>query len=84
MAAALAKGGALNVIADHGNAEVMIAEDGGPHSAHTTNPMPCIVTGAGSVRLRSGGVLRDIVPTMLELLGLEAPPEMTGRSLLEH
>lgn len=77
------KGGVLIVIADHGNAETMIAEDGGPHTAHTTNPVPCIVTGAGDVVLRSGGVLGDVAPTILELLGVAAPPEMTGRSLLK-
>ncbi len=82
-AAVLAKGGALIVIADHGNAEMMIAEGGGPHTAHTTNPVPCVVVGAGDVRLRSGGILGDVAPTVLELLGVTQPPEMTGRSLLE-
>lgn len=86
-AAVLAKGGALIVIADHGNAEMMIAEGGGPHTAHTTNPVPCIVVGASDMTphttLRPGGMLGDVAPTILELLGVEAPPEMTGRSLLE-
>lgn len=82
-AAVLEKGGALIVIADHGNAEMMIAEGGGPHTAHTTNPVPCVVVGAGDVTLRPGGMLGDVAPTILELLGVEQPPEMTGRSLLE-
>ena len=82
--AVLAKGGALIVVADHGNAEVMIAEDGGPYTAHTTNPVPCIVVGAGDVKLRSGGILGDVAPTVLELLGVQAPPEMTQHSLIEH
>ena len=77
-----AKGGVAIVLADHGNAETMIAADGGPHTAHTTNPVPCIVTGAGPVRLREGGVLGDVAPTVLALAGVAAPPEMTGRSLL--
>ncbi len=77
------KGGAVIVLADHGNAEVMIDDHGGPHTAHTTNPVPCIVVGAGAVRLRSGGVLGDVAPTILELMGLEPPPEMTRVSLIE-
>jgi 2,3-bisphosphoglycerate-independent phosphoglycerate mutase len=79
-----AKGGVLIVIADHGNAEVMLDENGGPHTAHTTNPVPCIVVGAGDVRLRPGGVLGDVAPTVLELMGVAAPPEMTGKSLIER
>ncbi len=78
------KGGALIVIADHGNAEVMIAPDGGPHTAHTTNPVPCILVGAGDVKLRSGGILGDVAPTILELLSVQAPPEMTQSSLIER
>jgi 2,3-bisphosphoglycerate-independent phosphoglycerate mutase len=81
--AVAAKGGAVLVLADHGNAEQMIAEDGGPHTAHTTNPVPFVVVGAGELRLRQGGVLGDVAPTVLELLGVAPPEEMTGRSLLE-
>ena len=78
-----AKGGTAVIIADHGNAEAMIAEDGGPHTAHTTNPVPCIVVSDDrKLRLRKGGVLGDVAPTVLELLGLSQPKEMTGRSLL--
>jgi 2,3-bisphosphoglycerate-independent phosphoglycerate mutase len=79
-----AKGGVLIVIADHGNAEVMLDADGGPHTAHTTNSVPCIVVGAGAVRLRPGGVLGDVAPTILELMDVAAPPEMTGTSLIER
>jgi 2,3-bisphosphoglycerate-independent phosphoglycerate mutase len=74
--------GVLLITADHGNAERLIDDDGvSPHTAHTTNPVPLVVTlpGAG---LREGGELSDLVPTALVLLGLERPPEMTGRSLL--
>jgi len=85
--ALLAKGGAAIIIADHGNAEVMVEADGSPHTAHTTNPVPCVlVTDDPELRrrtLRSGGVLGDVAPTLLELLGLEQPAEMTGRSLLQ-
>ncbi|MDZ7707232.1 MAG: 2,3-bisphosphoglycerate-independent phosphoglycerate mutase [Trueperaceae bacterium] len=77
-----AKGGVVLVLADHGNAEQMIAEGGGPHTAHTTNPVPFVVVGAGSLRLRDGGVLGDVAPTVLELLGVDQPEEMTGRSLI--
>ena len=74
-------GGITLVTADHGNADCMIAPDGGPHTAHTTNPVPLIVCGA-EVKLRPGR-LADIVPTILELMGLEQPKEMTGVSLIQ-
>jgi len=74
-------GGVCLVTADHGNAEKMLEDDGvSPHTAHTTNPVPLVVTTAG--KLRDGGELADLVPTALDLLGLEAPAAMTGRSLL--
>jgi 2,3-bisphosphoglycerate-independent phosphoglycerate mutase len=77
-----AAGGVCLVCADHGNAEQMLAPDGvSPHTAHTTNPVPLIVT-AESVGLRSGGSLADLAPTCLDLLGVEAPPEMTGTTLI--
>jgi 2,3-bisphosphoglycerate-independent phosphoglycerate mutase len=83
--AALARGGCLLVVADHGNAEVMLEPDGRPHTAHTTNPVPCLLVGApGALALRGGGVLGDVAPTVLALLGLEQPAVMTGRSLLTH
>ena len=79
------KGGALLVTADHGNAELMIdPATGGPHTAHTTNPVPFIlVTDAptGTVSLRTGGSLRDISPTILSLLNLGQPKDMTGGDL---
>ena len=81
LAAVEQAGGVALVTADHGNAEVMIAEDGSPQTAHTTNPVPLVVTKAG-IRLREGGELSDLAPTCLALLGIPQPPEMTGRSLL--
>ena len=79
----LAKGGAAIIIADHGNAEKMLTEDAQPHTAHTTNPVPCIIVGVDKRELRSGGALGDVAPTILELMGLEQPEVMTGHSLLE-
>jgi 2,3-bisphosphoglycerate-independent phosphoglycerate mutase len=74
-------GGVTLVIADHGNAETLLQEDGrSPHTAHTTNPVPAILTAPG-VELRDGE-LSDVAPTVLALLGLESPSEMTGRNLV--
>lgn len=79
-----AKGGTVMVIADHGNAETMIDENGKPHTQHTTNPVPCVIIGnRKDFKLRAGGVLGDVAPTLLELLGLPQPEEMTGKSLIE-
>jgi 2,3-bisphosphoglycerate-independent phosphoglycerate mutase len=75
-------GGVAIVTADHGNAERMLEDDGSPHTAHTTNPVPVVVTLDG-VTLRDGGRLGDLAPTALELLGLPQPAQMTGRSLLQ-
>jgi 2,3-bisphosphoglycerate-independent phosphoglycerate mutase len=80
--AALAKGGVCIVTADHGNAEQMKLADGSPMTAHTTNPVPCMVIGAGNLKLRSDGKLSDIAPTMLEFLDISKPKEMTGTSLI--
>jgi 2,3-bisphosphoglycerate-independent phosphoglycerate mutase len=79
-----AAGGAIIVTADHGNCEMMVdPETGGPHTAHTLNPVPVILVGGPpGVRLRAGGRLADLAPTVLELMGLAPPPEMTGRSLI--
>ena len=75
-------GGALLVTADHGNCELMRDPvTGAPHTAHTTNPVPLLVMGAGDVTLAEGK-LADIAPTLLELMELPQPPEMTGRSVL--
>jgi 2,3-bisphosphoglycerate-independent phosphoglycerate mutase len=79
-----AKGGAILITADHGNAELMIdPATGGPHTAHTTNPVPFIVVSENSKQftLKAGGSLRDISPTMLGMLGIDEPKEMTGADL---
>lgn len=77
-------GGQMLICADHGNAEQMIDYGTGePFTAHTTNPVPFILVGADpSYSLREGGRLADIVPTLIELMGMEQPEEMTGGSLL--
>ena len=74
-------GGALVITADHGNADNMLEPDGSPNTAHSLNPVPLIVTVEG-VKLRDGGILADVAPTVLNLLGIEQPAAMTGRSLL--
>lgn len=74
--------GAMIVTADHGNAEMMIdPATGGPHTAHTTNPVPFIVISGEKFGLREGGALQDISPTILGMLGIAPPKEMTGRDL---
>ena len=73
-------GGACVITADHGNADNMLEPDGSPNTAHSMNPVPLIVT-ADLGELSSGGILADIAPTVLELLGQKQPKEMTGRSL---
>jgi 2,3-bisphosphoglycerate-independent phosphoglycerate mutase len=74
-------GGVCLVTADHGNAEQMFEADGtSPHTAHTTNPVPLLVT-APEITLRDGGGLRDLAPTVLDFLGLDKPVEMTGETL---
>ena len=76
-------GGAMIVTADHGNCETMVdPETGGPHTAHTTNPVPVMMFGGPKgVSLRDGK-LSDLAPTLLELMNLPLPPEMTGQSLI--
>ena len=76
--------GVLFICADHGNAEKMIDyETGAPHTAHTTNPVPFILVNADpSWKLREGGCLADIAPTLIEVMGMEQPKEMTGKSLI--
>jgi 2,3-bisphosphoglycerate-independent phosphoglycerate mutase len=75
-------GGACLITADHGNCDHMLESDGSPNTAHSLNPVPVIVT-VPDLDLRDGGVLADVAPTILQLLGVEQPPQMTGRSLIE-
>jgi len=84
IASAEQRGATLLVTADHGNCELMIdPTSGGPHTAHTTNPVPFLVVGDDAKTLRHGGSLRDVGPTILNLLGVDVPSEMTGRDLRE-
>ena len=76
--AVVARGGACLITADHGNSDHMVEPDGGPNTAHSTNPVPFVVTVEG-VEVRDGGVLADLAPTALHLLGYPAPPVMTAR-----
>jgi 2,3-bisphosphoglycerate-independent phosphoglycerate mutase len=81
--AVASQSGAALILADHGNCEQMIYyDDKSPHTAHTTNPVPLIIVSDMNVDLREG-IFADIAPTMLEILHLEVPPQMTGRSLLD-
>jgi 2,3-bisphosphoglycerate-independent phosphoglycerate mutase len=82
VAAARANGYDVLIIADHGNADHAVNEDGTPNTAHSLNPVPCIwVTGPNCDRLRDG-VLADVAPTVLSIMGLPQPKEMTGKSLI--
>ena len=80
--AVLAAGGCAFLTADHGNAEKMMNPDGTPFTAHTTNVVPFVAVGCGDVKLREGGCLADIAPTMLPYIGLPVPAEMTGKSII--
>lgn len=85
VAAVVAKGGVALVTADHGNAERMIDEEtGGPHTYHTTGPVSFIFVGEDYFAPRPRGILADVAPTVLDLLGVNQPEVMTGRSLLQH
>jgi 2,3-bisphosphoglycerate-independent phosphoglycerate mutase len=75
-------GGACLITADHGNADHMLEDDGSPNTAHSLNPVPVIVTVPG-LKLRDGGILADVAPTILRMLGIEQPEAMTGRSLID-
>jgi 2,3-bisphosphoglycerate-independent phosphoglycerate mutase len=81
--AILAKGGVVCITADHGNADVVTNPDGSRNTAHTTNPVPFIVTDK-HVTLRDGGILADIAPTMLDLLHVNKSAEMTGTSIIKR
>jgi 2,3-bisphosphoglycerate-independent phosphoglycerate mutase len=84
LSAAEKAGASVLVTADHGNCEMMIdPATGGVHTAHTTNPVPLVAVGTTAASLRAGGSLRDVAPTVLGLLGIETPGEMTGRDLRE-
>jgi 2,3-bisphosphoglycerate-independent phosphoglycerate mutase len=76
-----AQDGACIVTADHGNCDHMLEDDGSPNTAHSLNPVPFVVT-AGASRLDGQGILADVAPTALALLGVPQPDEMTGRSLI--
>lgn len=80
--AVLAKGGVCLITADHGNADMVFDEQGRPFTAHTTNPVPFIVT-SNDVELREGGILADIAPTILDLMNVPQPAEMTGQSMIK-
>ncbi len=77
-------GGEMIILSDHGNAEKMYDENKGPFTAHTSADVPCIYVTKRDVKLRSGSALCDIAPTMLEILQIPKPPEMTGRSLIQR
>jgi 2,3-bisphosphoglycerate-independent phosphoglycerate mutase len=78
--AVTAKGGVCVIIADHGNADMVTDDNERPFTAHTTNPVPCIVTQTGHM-LREGGILADVAPTILKLMELPQPVQMTGKAL---
>jgi len=75
-------GGNAIIIADHGNADKMCDEEGNPFTAHSTNPVPFIVVKDGNFNVMEGGILADVAPTLLEMIGIEPPEEMTGHSLI--
>lgn len=79
--AILSTGGCAIVTADHGNADKMYEADGSPFTAHTTNPVPLVTVMDKKVDLRTGGTLADVAPTLLKMMGIEQPAEMTGKSL---
>ena len=82
----LEEGGMAIVTADHGNADVMIAEDGSPMTAHSLNPVPFILVDDYymGAKLMDGGVLADITPTLLDVMNVPKPAEMTGHSLIKR
>ncbi|HSZ13263.1 MAG TPA: 2,3-bisphosphoglycerate-independent phosphoglycerate mutase [Solirubrobacteraceae bacterium] len=83
VAAVHERGGTCVVTADHGNADHMLEPDGSANTQHSLNPVPLIVTNTGVSLREQGGILADVAPTVLQALGIEQPPQMTGRSLIE-
>jgi 2,3-bisphosphoglycerate-independent phosphoglycerate mutase len=83
VSAVQASGGVCVITADHGNADHMLEPDGSPNTAHSMNPVPLIVTSPDASLRQREGILADVAPTVLELLGIEQPRQMTGRSLIE-
>jgi 2,3-bisphosphoglycerate-independent phosphoglycerate mutase len=83
VAAVHASGGVCVVTADHGNADHMLEPDGSPNTQHSLNPVPLILTSTGASLREQDGILADVAPTVLAALGIEQPPQMTGRSLIE-
>jgi 2,3-bisphosphoglycerate-independent phosphoglycerate mutase len=75
-------GGACLITADHGNSDHMLEDDGSPNTAHSLNPVPFIVT-VPDLRLRDEGILADVAPTVLNVLGIDQPHAMTGKSMIE-
>ena len=83
--AVTSRGGVVIICADHGNAENMVdQETHAPHTAHTTNPVPVIIVGLNRPATVNNGILADVAPTVLDLLGVPKPEEMTGKSLVEY
>jgi 2,3-bisphosphoglycerate-independent phosphoglycerate mutase len=81
----LSMGGSALLTADHGNADQMLADDGGPFTQHTTNPVPVILVSETHKNAQlENGVLADLAPTLLDLMGIKQPKEMTGKSLLKR
>ena len=79
--AGLKNGYEFVVIADHGNADMAMNPDGSPHTAHTTNPVPVLIVSDRDVQVQDG-ILADVAPTILDLMGIAQPDEMSGRSLI--
>ncbi len=81
----LEMGGSALLTADHGNADKLLSEDGSPFTAHTTNPVPVVLVSEKykGVELRKDGILADLAPTLLTVMGLPVPEEMTGKSLIK-
>jgi 2,3-bisphosphoglycerate-independent phosphoglycerate mutase len=79
----MAKGGQMLLTADHGNADIMMDKDGKPVTKHSTNPVPLVNISNDPAPLKSGGKLADLAPTLLDMMGIDIPEEMTGESLIE-